>query len=128
MAVNKYLAQGKVVYGGQTDEADLYIAPTILEDVSIDDTVINKTTEKFYIEHMRVGGGCINNGVIHLGNPDIPFGGVGTSGMGKYHGKQGFETFTRPKCIMKSPTWFDVPLWYAPYKNHVKWIKLLFKL
>lgn len=165
-AVNNYLAQGKIVYGGQTDEADLYIAPTILEDVKITDTVMqeeifgpvlpvisyrnkeevlewieqnpyplalyvytnNKSTEKFYTEQVRFGGGCINNGVIHLGNPDIPFGGVGTSGMGQYHGKQGFDTFTRPKSIMKSPTWFDVPLWYAPYKNHVKWIKLLFKL
>ena len=165
-AVNNYLAQGKIVYGGQTDEADLYIAPTILEDVKITDTVMqeeifgpvlpvisyrnreevlewieqnpyplalyvytnNKSTEKFYTEQVRFGGGCINNGVIHLGNPDIPFGGVGTSGIGQYHGKQGFDTFTRPKSIMKSPTWFDVPLWYAPYKNHVKWIKLLFKL
>lgn len=164
--VSKYLSQGKVVYGGQTDEADLYIAPTILEDVKITDTVMqeeifgpvlpvisysskeevlewieqnpyplalyvftnNKSTGKFYTEKVRFGGGCINNGVIHLGNPDIPFGGVGTSGMGQYHGKQGFDTFTRPKSIMKSPTWFDAPLWYAPYKNHVKWIKLLFKL
>jgi aldehyde dehydrogenase (NAD+) len=165
-AVNKYLSQGKIVYGGQTDETDLFIAPTILEGVKITDTVMqeeifgpvlpvisysskeevlewieknpyplslyvytnNRSTEKFYMEQVRFGGGCINNGVIHLGNPDIPFGGVGTSGLGQYHGKQGFDTFTRPKSIMKSPTWFDAPLWYAPYKNHVKWIKLLFKL
>jgi aldehyde dehydrogenase (NAD+) len=165
-AVNRYLSQGKIVYGGQTDETDLYIAPTILEGVKITDTVMqeeifgpvlpvisysskeevldwieknpyplslyvytsNRSTENFYMEHVRFGGGCINNGVIHLGNPDIPFGGVGTSGIGQYHGKQGFDTFTRPKSIMKSPTWFDAPLWYAPYRNHVKWIKLLFKL
>jgi aldehyde dehydrogenase (NAD+) len=166
LAVKNYLSQGKVVYGGQSDEADLYIAPTIIEGVKITDTVMqeeifgpvlpvisyksneevldwieknpyplalyvytnDRSTEKFYMEKVRFGGGCINNGVIHLGNPDIPFGGVGTSGIGQYHGKQGFDTFTRPKSIMKSPTWFDAPLWYAPYKNNVKWIKLLFKL
>jgi aldehyde dehydrogenase (NAD+) len=165
-AVSSYLAEGKIIFGGETDETDLYIAPTIIEGVKITDKVMqeeifgpvlpiityssklevldwiernpyplalyvytnSKSTEKFYMEQVRFGGGCINNGVIHLGNPDIPFGGVGTSGIGQYHGKQGFDTFTRPKSIMKSPTWFDVPLWYAPYKNHLKWIKLLFKL
>jgi aldehyde dehydrogenase (NAD+) len=164
--VSRYLSDGKVVYGGETDEADLYIAPTILEGVKITDAVMqeeifgpvlpvitysrneevldwieknpyplalyvftsNRSTGKFFMEKVRFGGGCINNAVIHLGNPDIPFGGVGTSGIGQYHGKQGFDTFTRPKSIMKTPTWFDAPLWYAPYKNHVKWIKLLFKL
>jgi aldehyde dehydrogenase (NAD+) len=165
-AVKSYLSEGKIIYGGESDESDLYIAPTILEGVKITDKVMqeeifgpvlpvityrskeevlewiekhpyplalyvytsNQSTEKFYMEHVRFGGGCINNAVIHLGNPDIPFGGVGSSGIGQYHGKQGFDTFTRPKSIMKSPTWFDAPLWYAPYKNNVKWIKKLFKL
>ena len=165
-AVKAYLSEGNIIYGGDSDEADLYIAPAILESVKISDKVMeeeifgpvlpvivyrskdevlqwieknpyplalyvftnSRATEKFYMEQVRFGGGCINNAIIHLGNPDIPFGGVGTSGMGQYHGKQGFDTFTRPKSIMKSPPWFDVPLWYAPYKNNVKWIKKIFKL
>jgi aldehyde dehydrogenase (NAD+) len=88
----------------------------------------SQATERFYTENVRFGGGCINNGVIHLGNPDIPFGGVGTSGIGQYHGRYGYDTFTRPKSIMRSPTWFDAPLWYPPYKNNLRWIRKLFRL
>ena len=88
----------------------------------------SRETERFYTENVRFGGGCVNNGVIHVGNPDLPFGGVGTSGMGQYHGKHGFDTFTRPKSILKTPTWSDVPLWYAPYRNNLKWIKPFFRL
>lgn len=88
----------------------------------------SRDTERFYTEQVRFGGGCINNGVIHVGNPDLPFGGVGTSGMGQYHGKHGFDTFTRPKSILKTPTWSDVPLWYAPYRGNLKWIKPFFRL
>lgn len=87
-----------------------------------------KETEDFFIRQVRFGGGCVNNGIIHLGNPDLPFGGVGPSGIGQYHGKAGFDTFTRPKSVLKSPTWFDVPLWYPPYKDHLKWVKMLFRL
>jgi aldehyde dehydrogenase (NAD+) len=52
-----------------------------------------------------------------LGNNDLPFGGVGYSGMGQYHGHEGFRTFSRPKSIMKSATWFDTPVWYPPVKD-----------
>lgn len=73
--------------------------------------------EKYFTEKVRFGGACINNVLIHLGNPDLPFGGVGYSGMGQYHGHEGFRTFTRPKSILKSSTIFDAPLWYPPVKN-----------
>jgi aldehyde dehydrogenase (NAD+) len=87
----------------------------------------NSKTSEYYIENIRFGGGCVNNTLIHLGNPDLPFGGVGTSGIGQYHGEHGFDTFTQVKSIMKTPTWFDAPLWYPPYKNNVKWIRKIFR-
>lgn len=86
-----------------------------------------KKVADFYIEQVRFGGGCINNGLIHLGNEELPFGGVGTSGIGQYHGEFGFRTFTRVKSVMKTPSWIDAPLWYPPYKNSVKWIRKLFR-
>lgn len=88
----------------------------------------SRDAEDFFVNNVRFGGGCVNNGIIHVGNPDLPFGGVGPSGVGQYHGRSGFETFTRQKSVLKSPTWFDVPLWYPPYKDHLKWVKLLFRL
>lgn len=88
----------------------------------------SREAEEFFVNNVRFGGGCVNNGIIHVGNPDLPFGGVGPSGIGQYHGRSGFETFTRQKSVLKSPTWFDVPLWYPPYKDHLKWVKLLFRL
>ena len=88
----------------------------------------SREAEDFFVNNVRFGGGCVNNGIIHVGNPDLPFGGVGPSGIGQYHGRSGFETFTRQKSVLKSPTWFDVPLWYPPYKDHLKWVKLLFRL
>ena len=84
-------------------------------------------TEDFFIERVRFGGGCINNAILHLANHELPFGGVGTSGMGQYHGKHGFDVFTRPKSVVRSPAWFDVPLTYPPYRNNLKWLRMFFK-
>ncbi len=69
------------------------------------------------------GGGCINDTVIHFSNNRLPFGGVGHSGMGAYHGKYSFDTFSHKKAIVKKATWFDIPLRYAPYKNKLKFLK-----
>lgn len=77
----------------------------------------DKNAERFFTERIRFGGGCINNTIIHLANNDLPFGGVGYSGMGQYHGHEGFRTFSRSKSIMKSATWFDTPVWYPPVKD-----------
>ncbi|MBP3306075.1 MAG: aldehyde dehydrogenase family protein, partial [Anaerotignum sp.] len=61
------------------------------------------------------GGGCINDTIIHLATSRMGFGGVGNSGMGSYHGKKSFETFSHEKAIVKKHTWVDLPFRYAPY-------------
>ena len=61
------------------------------------------------------GGGCINDTIIHLATSELGFGGVGHSGMGSYHGKKSFETFSHTRSIVKKATWIDLPLRYYPY-------------
>lgn len=85
------------------------------------------STRKMLEERLRFGGGCVNNTLVHLTNPELPFGGVGHSGMGQYHGRFSFETFTHPKGIMRTGTWLDVPVKYAPFKNKLKYVKMLVK-
>ncbi len=164
-ALVKFLGDGEILFGGETDASERYIAPTVILNVKKEDAIMkeeifgpilpviiyrerqevfqhiaanpyplalyvfsaNKETSEHYIANIRFGGGCVNNTLIHLGNPDLPFGGVGTSGIGQYHGEHGFDTFTQVKSIMKTPTWFDAPLWYPPYKNNIKWIKKIFR-
>lgn len=62
------------------------------------------------------GGACINDTLIHIANHNLPFGGVGNSGMGKYHGKKSFEIFSNTRAVMYTPTWIDLPLKYVPFK------------
>lgn len=69
------------------------------------------TTELSY------GGGCINDVVVHLATSEMGFGGVGESGMGAYHGKDGFDVFSHYKSVMDKKTWLDLPMRYQPYKN-----------
>lgn len=69
------------------------------------------------------GGGCINDTVIHFTNNRLPFGGVGYSGIGAYHGKLSFDTFSHKKSIVRKYNWLDLPFRYAPYKNKLKIIK-----
>jgi aldehyde dehydrogenase (NAD+) len=69
------------------------------------------------------GGGCINDTLVHFANQKLPFGGVGNSGMGAYHGRWGFETFSHQKAIVKKATWLDIPIRYAPYPKSFEWIK-----
>ena len=63
------------------------------------------------------GGGCINDTIIHLATSNMPFGGVGDSGMGSYHGKESFDTFTHYRSIVKKYTWLDLPMRYHPYSE-----------
>lgn len=79
------------------------------------------------IEQFSFGGGCVNETIMHIANKNLPFGGVGFSGMGAYHGKYSFETFSHKKSISKKGTLLDVPLRYAPYKNKLQLLKKLFK-
>lgn len=85
------------------------------------------STRKLFEEQVRFGGGCINNTLVHLTNPELPFGGIGPSGSGRYHGRYSFETFTHPKGIMRSATWLDVPIKYPPFKKKLKYVKMLIK-
>ncbi len=72
------------------------------------------------------GGGCINDTVIHTTVTGLPFGGVGDSGMGKYHGKASFDTFTHERSIIRNSFLVDVFLRYPPYKDHLRWLRKLF--
>ncbi len=84
--------------------------------------------ENRFIHSFPFGGGCINNGLAHLNNPNIPFGGVGSSGMGRYHSKEGFDTFSHKKSIMQTATWFDNKIKYAPYtETNYKLLKWFFR-
>lgn len=88
----------------------------------------NSDVENFVLEKIEFGGGCINNSMIHLANSKIPFGGVGNSGMGQYHGKDSFDTFSHKKSIIKTVEWLDPSLKYAPYNDKkLKIAKKFFK-
>jgi aldehyde dehydrogenase (NAD+) len=155
------LDKGEKVVGGQTDPDDLYIAPTLLQDVSWNDPVMQdeifgpilpvlvfedlaevvstinsrqrplalyffsnqRNNYQRIIEEVSFGGGCINDTLAHLINPHLPFGGTGSSGMGGYHGKASFDTFSHQKSIFKK--WFnlDLPLRFPPYKNKLSILK-----
>lgn len=83
----------------------------------------DKKKEAYILRMISYGGGCINDTVVHLATPYLPFGGVGQSGMGKYHGKASFDTFTHEKSILKKSLLVDIPLRYPPFRNHLKFIK-----
>lgn len=83
--------------------------------------------ESLLMESCSFGGGAVNDVVAHLGNPNLPFGGIGNSGMEAYHGKTSFDTFSHTKSIMKKTSWLDIPFRYAPYEGKLKWIKKILK-
>ena len=77
----------------------------------------NRKAERLFAEYVSFGGGCVNDTILHLSVPSLGFGGVGRSGMGSYHGRKSFETFSHEKSILKKPFWPDLPLRYQPYTN-----------
>jgi aldehyde dehydrogenase (NAD+) len=77
------------------------------------------------VRNYSFGGGCINDVAIHLANKNLPFGGVGHSGIGAYHGKRSFDTFSHSKSIVRKANWLDIPVRYAPYKNKIQWVRKL---
>lgn len=79
------------------------------------------------IQNHSFGGGCINDTMIHFSNKRLPFGGVGHSGIGAYHGKLSFDIFSHKKSIVKKANWLDLPMRYAPYKNKLQTIKKILK-
>ena len=145
----------KVVFGGGRDASKLKIEPTVMDNVTWEDVVMqeeifgpimpiltfddfdevytvlkdkpkplalylfshNKKHIREITERCSYGGGCINDCVIHLATSEMGFGGVGESGMGSYHGKDGFDTFSHTKSIVDKKTWIDLPMRYQPYKK-----------
>lgn len=81
--------------------------------------------ERRVLDELSFGGGCVNDTVLHLATSHMPFGGVGESGMGGYHGQYSFLTFSHQKSVLKRAAWPDVPLRYAPYGDKLKWVKRL---
>lgn len=149
------LSNGKIITGGNSDEAFLKIAPTILDNIRWSDEIMqeeifgpilpvleydnlseiihlinsrpkplalylfttNHDTEQKIVQSISFGGGCINDTIIHVSSPHIPFGGVGDSGMGGYHGKWSFETFSHKKGILKNLGSSDISLRFPPYND-----------
>lgn len=88
----------------------------------------NKSFTDEILQKYSFGGGCVNDTVVHLVNNRLPFGGVGHSGMGAYHGKLSFDIFSHKKAIVQRGTWLDLPLRYAPYNEKLKTIRKFLKL
>lgn len=78
----------------------------------------NRKNQQMLINNLSFGGGCINDTVMHLATPYLPFGGVGNSGMGAYHGKASFDTFSHPKSILNKSNLLDIKLRYPPYNKN----------
>ena len=83
----------------------------------------DKDKEKRWLTEIPFGGGCVNNASWHLTNFNLPFGGVGNSGIGAYHGKYSFDVFSHQKAVMKTPTWFDPKIKYPPFEGKLKLFK-----
>jgi aldehyde dehydrogenase (NAD+) len=161
-----YINESGFSYGGNANSQTLKIAPTLLEDVKLDDPVMTeeifgpvlpiityknlndalklihskekplalylfteeKEIERLVIEQTSFGGGCVNDTIMHVAHKYLPFGGVGYSGMGAYHGKASFDTFTHKKSIYKKSKWLDINLRYPPFtETKVKLIRRFLK-
>jgi aldehyde dehydrogenase (NAD+) len=86
----------------------------------------NGAVQEAVVNRTQSGNVCINDVVLQLAIPDLPFGGVGASGMGRYHGRFSFETFTRPRGVLTKSFKFDLPLRYPPYSDaKARWIQRL---
>lgn len=87
----------------------------------------SKKKEEEWLSAVQFGAGCVNNTAMQFTNHHLPFGGVGQSGIGAYHGKNSFDVFTHRKSVMKTPTWFDPAIKYPPLKGKLKLLKLFIK-
>ena len=88
-----------------------------------------KAVEERFLKYVSFGGGCVNDTLMHIASSELPFGGVGSSGMGSYHGYKSFETFSHQKSVLKKYNWIDLPMRYPPYKSKLleKLIKLVLR-
>lgn len=88
----------------------------------------DKKKQNEFIDTLQFGGGVINDTLFHFGNPELPVGGIGNSGLGRYHGKHTFDTFTHLKSIVKKPFFPDFNFRYPPFRNKMKLLRWVFKL
>lgn len=154
----------KIVHGGKGNGQTLKIEPTILDQVTAEDAIMqeeifgpvlpiltyrsideaerfisererplafylftkDKEIEKRFMTYFSYGGGCVNDTIMHLASTEMGFGGVGNSGMGSYHGKKSFDTFSHEKSVLKKSNLIDMPMRYQPYKE--TYLKLIKKI
>lgn len=156
------LREGRIICGGISDATDLYIAPTVLCDISIDSPIMKEeifgpilpvlstiniskavtfvntlptplsvylfsrsaSTHRYVMQHTRSGGICVNDAVIQLAIAGLPFGGVGASGLGRYHGRDSIDTFSYKRSELVKTFLFDLPVRYPPYSERkLKWMR-----
>ncbi len=162
--LKKLIDKEKIYYGGEVLEEERIIQPTLMQDVTFGDMVMqeeifgpilpvitydsldevisevkkrekplscyvftnNTSIKKKLLNELSFGGGAVNEALMHISNSRLPFGGVGQSGMGSYHGEAGFKTFSHYKSVLEKATWFETKLKYPPYsEGKLKWIKRL---
>ena len=87
----------------------------------------NKTLQNELVTNIQSGGVCVNHCIQQIVNPNLPFGGVGQSGIGSYHGESGFERFSHKKSVLKAASWFDLALLYPPYAGKLKYLRKIWK-
>ncbi|BAY90937.1 MULTISPECIES: aldehyde dehydrogenase [unclassified Tolypothrix] len=155
------LKNGEVIIGGEINSEELYIAPTLLDNVSLEDAVMqeeifgpilpiieygdikdaialinsrpkplalylftqNKSLQKRILQETSSGGVCLNDTVLQFGVPSLPFGGVSDSGIGSYHGKASFDTFSHRKSVLQNSFLLDINWRYAPYQGKLAFLK-----
>jgi acyl-CoA reductase-like NAD-dependent aldehyde dehydrogenase len=155
------LKDGQIIIGGETNPGELYIAPTLLDHVSLTDKVMqeeifgpilpiieykditeaialinsrpkplalylftqNHNLQKQVLQQTSSGGVCLNDTIMQVGISSLPFGGVGDSGIGNYHGKASFDTFSHYKSVLKNYFWLDLNWRYAPYQGKLSALK-----
>ncbi|GAB1357379.1 aldehyde dehydrogenase [Cloacibacterium normanense] len=153
--LEKMIDREKVVFGGETNREKRYISPTVLDNVTWEDLIMQEEIfgpilpiltyknletamqtvvegekplsaylfsndakeQELFTEKLSFGGGCINDTLMHLSNDRLPFGGVGNSGIGHYHGKFGFIAFSHQKAILKKSNYLEPELKYPPYSD-----------
>lgn len=153
--LEKMIDREKVVFGGETNREKRHISPTVLDNVTWDDAVMQEEIfgpilpiltyknletamqtvvegekplsaylfsndakeQELFTQNLSFGGGCINDTLMHLSNDRLPFGGVGNSGIGHYHGKFGFIAFSHQKAILKKSNYLEPELKYPPYSD-----------
>lgn len=164
--VIKLIKGEAILEGGMGREDTLQIAPTVLDNITVDSPIMqeeifgpiipvltfdtieeaesfilqrekplalylfttDRKVEKRILKNVSFGGGCINDTIIHLATSKMGFGGVGGSGMGSYHGKLSFETFSHKKSIVKKYNWIDIPIRYQPYnETKSKFLRMFLK-